>query len=153
MPLQTNFTEAFVVETGVNGQRQVFVNLAVQDLQRSMEFFRTLGFAFNPQFTDENAACMIVNDGAFVMLLTERYFKTFTKKALCDTDSHAEGLFALSCGSRAEVDEMVRKAVAAGGKHAMDPADHGFMYGWSFHDLDGHHWEVFWMDPTAMPIQ
>ena len=84
------------------------------------------------------------------MLLTEPFFKTFTKRELCDTTRYTEGLFALSCGGRTEVDEMVRKAVAAGGKHAADPQDHGFMYGWSFYDLDGHHWEVLWMDPKAI---
>jgi predicted lactoylglutathione lyase len=130
--------------------RKMFVNLAVRDLAKSMAFFGKLGFDFNPQFTDEKAACMIVSDDAYVMLLTEPFFKTFTKKALCDTTARTEGLFALSCSSRAEVDEMVRTAIAAGGKQAMDPMDHGFMYGWSFYDLDDHHWEVFWMDPSAI---
>jgi predicted lactoylglutathione lyase len=83
------------------------------------------------------------------MLLTEPFFKTFTKRELCDTSRQTEGLFCLSCSSRAEVDELVKKATAAGGKHAMDSQDHGFMYGWSFYDLDGHHWEVMWMDPKA----
>jgi uncharacterized protein len=136
-----------------NNSRQIFVNLAVRDLSRSMEFFRKLGFQFNPKFTDDKAACMIINDGAYVMLLAEPFFRTFTKKEICDTSAHTEGLFALSCGSRAEVDELVSKAKAAGGKHAMDPKDHGFMYGWSFYDLDGHHWEVLWMDQQAMPAQ
>jgi predicted lactoylglutathione lyase len=131
--------------------RKLFVNLAVPDLKRSMEFFGKLGFEFNPKFTDDKAACMIVNDEAYVMLLTEPFFKTFTKREICDTNTHTEGLYALSCDSRAQVDEMVKKAVAAGGKHAVDPVDHGFMYGWSFYDVDGHHWEVFWMDPKAIP--
>jgi predicted lactoylglutathione lyase len=90
---------------------------------------------------------MIVSEEAYVMLLRESFFKTFTKRELCDTTKHTEGLFALSCASRSEVDEMVKKALAAGGKPAMDPQDHGFMYGWSFYDLDGHHWEVVWMNP------
>jgi len=127
--------------------RKLFVNLAVRDLKKSMDFFRKLGFEFNPKFTDDKAACMIVSEEAFFMLLGEPFFKTFTKRELCDTSRHTEGLFALSCGSRAEVDEMVKKAVAAGGRHAMEPQDHGFMYGWSFYDLDDHHWEVLWMDP------
>jgi predicted lactoylglutathione lyase len=114
-----------------------------------MDFFGKLGFKFNPKFTDDKAACMIISEEAFVMLITEPFFKTFTRKEICDTNSHTEGLFALSCTSRAEVDEMVKIAVAAGGKHAMDPMDHGFMYGWSFYDPDGHHWEVLWMDPKA----
>ena len=130
--------------------RKIFVNLAVRDLKRSMDFFGKLGFEFNKQFTDEKAACMVVSDEAFVMLLTEPFFKTFTKREICNTKTHTEGLFALSCDSRAEVDEMVKKAVAAGGKHAMDPMDHGFMYGWSFYDIDGHNWEVIWMDPKAI---
>jgi predicted lactoylglutathione lyase len=129
--------------------RKIFVNLPVRDLKKSKGFFSTLGFEFNPKFEDDKAACMIINDEAFVMILTEPFFKTFTKREQCDTSRSTEGLFALSCGSRAEVDEMVKKAVAAGGTHAMDPQDHGFMYGWSFYDLDGHHWEVLWMDPKV----
>ncbi|MBC8166397.1 MAG: VOC family protein, partial [Bryobacteraceae bacterium] len=128
-----------------NQSRKLFVNLAVKDLKQSTEFFTRLGFGFNPKFTDDNAACMIISEEGFVMLLTEPYFSTFTKRDICNTNSHTEGLFAISCGSRAEVDEMVKKAVAAGGKNAMEPADHGFMYSWSFYDLDGHHWEVGWM--------
>jgi uncharacterized protein len=129
--------------------RKVFINVAVRDLKRSMDFFAALGFGFNPKFTDDNAACMIVNDDAYMMLLTEAMFKRFSKKSLCDTNTHTEALIALSCDSRAAVDELVRKAIAAGGSHAMEPMDHGFMYGWSFYDLDSHHWEVFWMDPKA----
>jgi predicted lactoylglutathione lyase len=129
--------------------RKIFVNLAVRDLERSMGFFRALGFEFNMQFTDDKAACMIVNSEAFVMLLSEPFFRTFTRLQICDTSRQTEGLFAISCGSRAEVDEMVNKAVAAGGRHAMDSMDHGFMYGWSFYDPDGHHWEVLWMDPSV----
>lgn len=130
--------------------RKIFVNLAVRDLKKAMNFFSTLGFGFNPKFTDEKAACMIISDEAFVMLLAQPFFKTFTKRELCDTATHTEGLFALSCGSRAEVDEMVKKALDAGGKPAMPPQDHGFMYGSSFYDVDGHHWEVLWMDPKAI---
>jgi predicted lactoylglutathione lyase len=129
--------------------RKIFVNLAVRDLKRAKEFFSALGSSFNPKFTDDNAACMIVSDEAFVMLLTQPFFKTFTTRDVCDTSRYTEGLLALSCESRAEVDEMVKKALAAGGQHAMEPQDHGFMYGWSFYDPDGHHWEVFWMDPKA----
>ena len=91
---------------------------------------------------------MVISDDAYVMLLSEPFFKTFTKQALCDTSKSTEGLFALSCESRADVDEIVRKAITAGGRHAMEAQDHGFMYGWSFYDLDGHHWEVLWMDPS-----
>jgi len=130
--------------------RMIFVNLAVSDLARSKDFFSALGFTFNAQFTDDKAACMVINDQASVMLLGEPFFRGFTKKEPCDTSRSNEALLALSCESRAEVDQLVRKAVDAGGSHAMDPMDHGFMYGWSFYDLDGHHWEVLWMDPQGV---
>jgi len=129
--------------------RKLFVNLSVRDLGKSMEFFSRLGFEFNPKFTDDKAACMVVSGDAYVMLLTEPFFKTFTTKAICDTRAQTEGLFALACDSRNEVDVLVEKAVAGGGNPAMPPQDHGFMYVRSFYDLDGHHWEVFWMDPAA----
>lgn len=135
--------------TSQNG-RKIFVNLSVKNLKNSMQFFSHLGFEFNAQFTDDNAACMVISDEAFVMLLSEPFFKTFTRRELCDTSTHTEGLFALSCESRAEVDAIVKKALAAGGKPAMDAQDQGFMYGHSFYDLDGHHWEVLWMDPAAI---
>ena len=128
--------------------REIFVNLPVRDLPKTMEFFSALGFTFNPQFTDDKAACMIISDKAYVMLLTEPFFRGFTKNEVCDTSRASEALLALSCESRGEVDQMVRKAIDAGGRHAMDPMDHGFMYAWSFYDLDGHHWEVLWMDPN-----
>lgn len=131
-------------------KREIFVNLAVRDLPRSQAFFSKLGFEFNPKFTDDKAACMIINDGAYVMLLGEPFFKTFTRRELCDTSRQTEGMFAVSCASRAEVDATVTKAIAAGATPAMEPQDHGFMYGWSFYDLDGHHWEVLWMDPNAV---
>ncbi len=136
-----------------NSARKIFVNLAVRDLKRSMDFFAKLGFGFNPKFTDANAACMIVSDDAFVMLLATPFFETFTSREPCDTSTHTEAFLALSCGSRAEVDAMVETAVAAGGTHAMDSQDHGFMYGWSFYDPDGHHWEVFYMDAEAMSAE
>jgi predicted lactoylglutathione lyase len=129
--------------------RNLFVNLAVRDLKQSMDFFAKLGFEFNPEFTNEDAGCMIINDDVFVMLLTETFFKTFTKRQLCDTTRFTEALLALSCDSRAEVDQIVNSAIAAGGQPATEPQDHGFMYGWSFYDLDGHHWEVLWMDEEA----
>jgi len=111
-----------------------------------------LGFEFNPQFTNDNAASMIISSESYVMLLREEFFKTFLPagKQLCDTASQVEGLFCLSCESRTEGDELVKTALAAGGKPAMKPQDHGFMYCHSFFDLDGHHWEVMWMDPAAI---
>lgn len=133
--------------------RKLFVNLPVRDLPRSIAFFTKLGFTFNAQFTDEHATCMIVSEEAYVMLLAEHRFRDFTKRPIADATTQTEALFALSCESRAEVDHLVRTAVAAGGSHAMDAQDYGFMYAWSFYDLDGHHWEVMWMDPTHVQPQ
>lgn len=129
---------------------KLFVNIPVGDLQRAIRFFEALGFAFNPQFTDATATCMLVGEDAYFMLLDRERFTGFSKRPLGDPRRETNAMFALSVNSRAEVDEMVRKAVAAGGSHAVEPQDHGFMYGWSFYDLDGHHWEVFWMDPAAL---
>jgi predicted lactoylglutathione lyase len=129
---------------------KIFVNLPVRDLNRAVEFFTTLGFTFNQQFTDETATCMIVTDDIFVMLLTEEKFKTFTPKEICDAKKYTEALVALSLESRAKVDEMVRKAVAAGGSTYNEPQDYGFMYAHGFQDLDGHIWEPFYMDPSAV---
>jgi predicted lactoylglutathione lyase len=129
---------------------KIFVNLPVKDLQRSIKFFTQLGYSFNPQFTDETATCMIVTDDIFVMLLTEEKFKQFTPKAICDATKTSEVLVGLSCESRAKVDDMVRTAVAAGGSTYNEPQDHGFMYGHGFQDPDGHIWEVFYMDPSAV---
>jgi predicted lactoylglutathione lyase len=138
-------------KAGVERQaRKLFVNLPVRDLERSMRFFSRLGFRFDARFTDDRAACMIISGAAFVMLLTEAFFQTFTGKACCDTRSHAEGSFALTCRSRAEVGALLSEAIAAGGTTAADAIDHGFMYAASFHDLDGHHWQVLWMDPNAV---
>jgi predicted lactoylglutathione lyase len=125
--------------------RGLFINLSVRDLQRSVEFFRLLGFKFDRRFTDDRSACMIVNDHARVVLLSEPFFQTFTKRKVCDRQSHTESMVACSCGSRAEVEELTAKAIDAGGKRAMDPIDLGFMYGASFYDLDGHHWEMVWL--------
>jgi predicted lactoylglutathione lyase len=131
--------------------RMLFVNIAVKDLDASVAFFTELGFAFDPQFTDESASRMIVNDDTSFMLLVEGRFKEFTKKEIVDSHTHTEAIFALSAGSRQEVDDLVGKAIAAGGSPANDKQDHGFMYVWSFQDLDGHTWEVVWMDPQGMP--
>ena len=129
---------------------KIFVNLPVKNLNKSIEFFTKLGFSFNQQFTDETATCMIVTDDIFVMLLTEEKFKTFTPKEICDAKKYTEALVALSLESRAKVDEMVRKAVAAGGSTYNEPQDYGFMYAHGFQDLDGHIWEPFYMDPSAV---
>ncbi len=130
--------------------RMIFVNIAVKDLPRAMAFFEELAFSFDPRFTDETAACLVVNDLAFVMLLVEDRFRDFTTKELADTTTHTEAILALSADSREAVDELADKALAAGGSPANEPMDYGFMYGRSFHDPDGHFWEVAWMDPVAV---
>ena len=128
---------------------KIFVNLPVRNLDKSMEFFTKLGFNFNPQFTDVTAACMMITEDVFVMLLTEVKFKTFTPKEICDATKNTEVLVCLSFESRERVDEMVRKAVGAGGTTYNEPQDYGFMYGHGFQDLDGHIWEVIYMEPSA----
>jgi predicted lactoylglutathione lyase len=130
--------------------RKLFVNVPVNDVQRSIEFFEALGFTFNAQFTDATAAAMLVGEDAYFMLLGREKFASFSKRPLGDAQQQTGAIYALSACTRAEVDEIVAKAVAAGGSHALDPQDHGFMYGWSFYDLDGHHWEVFYMDPSII---
>ena len=130
--------------------RKIFVNLAVADLARSVEFFNALGFSFDPRFTDETATCMVVSDDAYVMLLLEDRFSDFTEKHLADAKVQAEAIIALSAASREEVDELTDKALGAGGGQAGDPQDMGFMYSRSFLDPDGHQWELVWMDPSAV---
>ena len=129
---------------------QIYVNLPVKNLDKSVKFFTALGFRFNPQFTDEKAACMIVSDDIYVMLLVESFFETFTPKPICDATKSTEMLLCLSSESRAKVDEMVSKAVAAGATTPNKPVDHGFMYQHGFQDLDGHLWEIMHMDLAAM---
>jgi predicted lactoylglutathione lyase len=129
---------------------KIFVNLPVKDLKKSMEFFTKLDFTFNPQFTDETAACMVVSEDIYVMLLTQEKFKTFTPKPICDATKSTEVLVCLSCESRENVTEMVHKAVDGGGTTYNEPQDHGFMYGHGFQDLDGHIWELIYMEPSAI---
>jgi uncharacterized protein len=129
---------------------KIFVNLPVQNLNKSIDFFTKLGFTFNPQFTDETATCMIVSEDIFVMLLTHEKFQTFTPKPICDATKSTEVLVCLSTESRKEVDEMVERAIAAGGTTYNQPQDHGFMYAHGFQDLDGHIWELVYMEPSAV---
>ena len=129
---------------------KIFVNLPVKDLKNSIEFFTQLGFSFNPQFTDDTATCMIVSDQIFVMLLTEDKFKTFTPNAICDATKSTEVLLCLSAESREAVDAMVSKAIAAGGTTYKEPQDYGCMYGHGFQDLEGHIWEIMFMEPSAI---
>ena len=127
---------------------KIFVNLAVKDLERSKEFFKQLGFTFNPQFTDETAACMVIADDIYAMLLTHPKFKEYTKKDIADAHQTTEVLTCLSFDSKDKVNEVVDGAIAAGGTEARESQDYGFMYGRSFNDLDGHIWEIIWMDPS-----
>jgi predicted lactoylglutathione lyase len=133
--------------------QMIFVNLPVTDLEKSKAFYEAVGAANNPAFTDDTAACMVVEEGSIhVMLLTHEKWATFTSKAIPDAHSTAQVLICVSADSREAVDGQVDKAVKAGGKADPTPTqDYGFMYGRSFEDPDGHIWEVMWMDPTAIP--
>lgn len=129
---------------------KVFINLPVENLERSKEFFTQLGYSFNPQFTDENAACMVISESIFAMLLVKPFFATFIDRPISDANASVEVLVALMFDSRADVDERVDRAIAAGGREYRPPVDHGFMYMRSFSDLDGHCWEIGWMDPSVV---
>lgn len=133
--------------------RQIFVNVAVSNLDASKAFYRALGFEFNALFTNDAAASLAIEENIHVMLLPETYFKTFTPKALADAKRNTEVLIALSCDSRADVDAMIDKAVAAGGRVVRETNDHGWMYDRAFEDLDGHIWELAYMDMAALPPQ
>jgi predicted lactoylglutathione lyase len=128
---------------------KVFVNLPVKHLDKSMDFYKKVGYSFNPQFTDETAACMVISDDIYAMLLTHAKFKEFTPKAICDATKSTEVLVALSCENREQVNELVRKAVGAGGTTYAEPKDYSFMYQHGYQDPDGHIWELFYMDPAV----
>lgn len=130
--------------------KKIFVNLPVKDLGASVDFFTELGFEFDGRFTDDNATCMVVSDSILVMLLVENFFTNFTTKAICDTSTHTEAILALSADSRAEVDGLVDTALAAGGRPSQELMEEGGMYARSFQDIDGHLWEVLYMDPAAV---
>jgi len=127
---------------------KIFVNLPVKDLNKSVSFFTKLGFTVNKQFTDDTAACIVISDDIYAMLLTHEKFKQFTKKEIVDSNKNTEVILALSAESKEKVSEIVKNAVDAGGKESADPSDYGFMYQRSFQDLDGHLWEVVWMNPA-----
>ncbi len=133
--------------------RQIFVNLAVKDMAHSQAFFKALGLTFNQRFTNEKGACLEIGENFYAMLLVEPFFQGFTKKPISDAQKATEVILALSVDSRAEAEEVVRQAVAAGATTPNAPQDHGFMYQHGFADLDGHQWEVFWMDEAAAPAQ
>ncbi len=135
--------------TAAHPGRMLFVNLPVANVERSKAFFAALGFSFNPMFTDETATCMLVGEHAFVMLLSREKFAEFSKLPIADPTTHALALYCFSVTSRDEVDAVTAAALAAGGTEVDDPEDHGFMYTRSFFDLDGHGWQVMWMDPAA----
>lgn len=132
---------------------KIFVNLPVKDLSKSKEFFERLGFSINPQFSNEQGACLVIGENIFAMLLTEAFFQGFTKKAIADAKQSTEVLLALDANSREEVDDLVKKAVDAGGSVYREAEDHGWMYGHSFADIDGHQWEIVYMDSTKIPEQ
>ncbi|ONK10675.1 VOC family protein [Streptomyces sp. MP131-18] len=132
---------------------KIFINLPVQDLPRSRDFFTKLGYSFDPQFSDENAASLVISDNIIVMLLVESFYGTFTKKKIADAHETSEVMLALSADSREQVDELVDRALASGGQPTGETQDHGFMYGRAFEDPDGHHWEVTWMDMSAVQEQ
>ncbi|MEV5775298.1 VOC family protein [Streptomyces antimycoticus] len=131
-------------------QQMIFVNLATNDLETSKKFFTELGYSLNPQFTTDDCACVVISETIVAMLLTRERYQDFTNKEIADSAKTSEVLLCLSAESRANVDELVNKALAAGGTPAGEPQDHGFMYGRSFQDPDGHTWEVVWMDPSAV---
>ena len=137
---------------GINDKTKIFVNLPVRDLKKTMEFFSKLGFTYNPVFTDENAACTVISENIYAMLLNDKFFKYFIPdKEICDAKSNAEALVAISTNSRKEVDDSITKAVAAGGTEYRQAQDYGWMYGRAFQDIDGHIWEIFHANMDALP--
>ncbi|MBJ2122823.1 VOC family protein [Flavobacterium sp. IB48] len=130
---------------------KIFLNLAVKDLNRAVKFFNELGFSTNPKFTNEQGACIVISDNIFTMLLVEEFYQTFTPKKICDSTTTSEVLISLSMESREKVDETIEKAVKAGGIDYQEAKDYGWMYQRTFLDLDGHHWEVFFMDESQIP--
>ncbi|WP_369232973.1 VOC family protein [Streptomyces sp. R21] len=131
-------------------QQMIFVNLAVNDVDASKKFFTELGYTINPQFSTDDCACVVISDTIVAMMLSKQRYADFTKKEIADPTTTSEVLLCLSAESRAKVDELVDKALAAGGTGTEEAMDQGFMYGRSFDDLDGHTWEVMWMDPAAV---
>lgn len=131
--------------------KEIFVNLPVKDLKRTMEFFSKLGFNYNPKFTDDKAACMLIGENIYAMLLYEKFFKNFTKKNIADAKISTEVIICISLNTREEVDNMVNIAKANGGNEYSEPQDHGWMYYRSFEDPDGHQWEIMFGDESLMP--
>lgn len=130
---------------------KIFLNLPVKDLNKSISFFTQLGFSFDPKFTNEQGTCLIIGENIFAMLLLEEFFKTFTQKEICNTTASTEMIAAISVESRGKVDEIITAVVKAGGKLHNEAKDYGWMYQRDFFDLDGHHWEIFFMDESQIP--
>ena len=131
--------------------KQIFINLPVADLAKAKDFYTSIGHSINPKFSDDNAACVVISDSIYVMLLVHPFFQGFTSKAICNTATHIEALLALSAEDRDGVDTLMDKVLAAGGKEPSPARDLGFMYQRTFEDLDGHTWEIFYMDEAAFP--
>ncbi|HXV26103.1 MAG TPA: VOC family protein [Alphaproteobacteria bacterium] len=131
--------------------KAIFVNLSCKDLTRSKTFFEALGFSFNPKFTNGEAACLVISDAIYAMLHTPTSFRRFTRKPIADAHETTEALLAIQVDSKDEVDGLMKKVLAAGGRESREPENHGFMYGRAFEDPDGHIWELFWMDSKAVP--
>ncbi len=138
-----------LTRTSATTRHKLFVSMPVADLQRSVVFFEALGFAFDPRFTGDGATCLLIGEDAYAMLLTHERFAGFATLPVSDPRVAAGVGLAFSVDSRAAVDAMIEAALAAGGAHAGETQDHGFMLSRSFADLDGHVWDAFWMDPTA----
>ncbi|KAF2082902.1 VOC family protein [Flavobacterium sharifuzzamanii] len=130
---------------------KIFLNLAVKDLNRAVSFYNGLGFSTNPKFTNEKGACLVVDENIFVMILVEEFYQTFTKKQICDSTTTSEAIIAISVDTREQVDEMMEKAIKSGGIDYNQTNDYGWMYQRTFLDVDGHHWEVFFMDESQIP--
>ncbi len=130
---------------------KIFINLPVKDLNRSISFFTDLGFSFNPQFTNEKGTCLIIGENINAMLLVEEFYATFTNKEICNAQTTSEVLLSISLENREIVDEIMAKVVIAGGTEYTETKDYGWMYQRTFLDLDGHHWEIFYMDENQIP--
>lgn len=133
--------------------KQIFINLAVTNLQKSYDFYSTIGFTNNPQFSDETSKCMVWCENIFVMLLTHEKFKNFTTKPIADTKTNIAGLFSLSLDSLEEVNELMANGLKAGGIEPTEMKDYGFMQQRTIEDFDGHTWEIFYMDMSKFPSE
>jgi uncharacterized protein len=132
---------------------KIFINLPVKDLNRSISFFTELGFSFNQQFTNEKGTCLIIGENINAMLLVEEFYATFTNKEICNAETTSEVLIAVSFETREKVDQIMEKAIQSGGTEYVETKDYGWMYQRTFLDIDGHHWEIFYMDESKIPSE